>query len=359
VTTSSPQAAIVTGVAGQDGYFLTRELLHEGMVVHGVARRPIDVTAMLDSAGHGSQFVEHRLDVLDEEAISELVASVQPREIYNLAGQSSVAASFESPLETWRSNADGITILLEAVRRYAPDAKVYQASSGEMFGWEPGGRSMHTEASEMHPNSPYAAAKYAAHTLCGVYRQAHGLRIGCGIAFNHESHRRSGAFLTRKVIDHVKSVSGKDESNRELLRVGNLAAERDWGFAPEYVQGMVAILRQIELRAAHGLGRDDDVAANYRDYILATGRVHAVWELINRAFLLVGIELDWDRTSVDPRDWSARYASGRLAVVSDPALIRPADPITIEADPSMARRELGWKTDSTLDTFLQDMLVNG
>lgn len=295
----------------------------------------------------------------DEASVGRLIASTQPDEIYNLAGQSSVSASFAQPTESWRSNADAVAVLLEAIRREAPAARLYQSSSGEMFGSAPDGAPSHSEASPYRPQSPYAAAKTAAHLLCAAYRDAFGLRIACGILFNHESHRRSNGFLTRKVVDHVKRLRGADAAaDIQPLRIGNPAVQRDWGFAPEYVAGMLAILRQVSVRARLGGGPPEpDVAASYRDYVLATGRLHAVWQLVDGAFGLAGIELAWDRSSPDPLEWHARFRTNdRLAVVVDPALLRPSDPLSIAADPSRAERELGWSPSRALDTLLADML---
>ena len=355
------RVALVTGASGQDGFFLTRRLLEDGWIVHAVTRRPNIVAALARSPSEGERLAVHAVDILDAEAVARLIREAAPSEIYNLAGQSSVSRSFLEPEETWQTNAHAVMLLLDAVRRHAPEARVYQSSSGEMFGWLPGVSTMHDEDSRFLPQSPYAAAKAAAHLLCGTYRRAFGLRIACGILFNHESHRRPASFLTRKVVDHVRRLqaSSRESLPARPLAMGNLAAERDWGYAPDYVEGMMLVLRQVDVRATRRVVREPDVAGNYRDYVLASGRQHAVWQLVDMAFASAGIQLDWDRSSSDVRGWTACFRTdGRKAVIVDPALLRPSDPPSIAADPSRARAELGWRPRIGLDVILQDMLAH-
>jgi GDPmannose 4,6-dehydratase len=251
--------------------------------------------------------------------------------------------------------------MLEALRLDSPSTRFYQSSSSEMFGSVQGQTVVHDEASQLQPQSPYAATKAAAHLLCDGYRRAYDLRIACGILFNHESRRRPAAFLSRKVVDHVRRL--RLLSDRELrqappLAVGNLGAQRDWGFAPDYVDGIVRIARQIAVRAETlGTTPEQDVGSNYRDYVLGSGELHAVWELVDRAFALAGIELAWDRTIEDPIGWTARLRrTGTIAIVVDPRLIRPSDPKAILANPTRARRDLGWAPRPGIDRFLADML---
>jgi GDPmannose 4,6-dehydratase len=214
-----------------------------------------------------------------------------------------------------------------------------------MFGSIPGGEVVHDESSRLNPQSPYGAAKAAAHMLCRSYRESYGIRVACGILFNHESRLRGPRFLSRKVVDHVLAL--RSGANLAPLAVGNLKVQRDWGFAPDYVDGMTAILRQPAVSAE-----------SYRDYVLGTGRLYHVWELIDRAFALAGFELTWHLEDDDPTSWTAAFAdSGELAVVVDREFIRPADPRAIAADPSRARRELGWEPRTGLDVFLEDMLT--
>ena len=341
-----PGTAIVTGATGQDGYFLVRRLLAEGRTVYAAVR---DLDRAAQSFGDEEGLHVVRRDLGDPGPIRALIGDVRPEEMFNLAGESSVAASFRDPRVTWESNAHVVVHMLDAIRNDSPETRFYQASSGEMFGSLPGGEIVHDETSALNPQSPYAAAKAAAHMLCRSYRESYGVRIACGILFNHESHRRGPSFLSRKVVDHVQTLRTGAASGP--LALGNLKVQRDWGFAPDYVDGMLSILRQVQVRGVA------DEAASYRDYVLGTGRLHHVWELVDRAFRLGGFELAWRLEGEDPLAWGAVFAdSGAPAVTVDPGLIRPADPAAIAADPGRIEAELGWKPRPGLDGFLVEMM---
>jgi len=361
-TENRPPVAIVTGAAGQDGHYLIRRLVQDGFDVHGTIHRGASVhPSGRKTVAKGVAI--HELDLLNPAGYAELVALLKPDEFYNLAGMSSVASSFVDPAAAWCTNADAVEVMLEAVRRHSPATRFYQSSSSEMFGSVPGQESTHDEDSPLRPQSPYAAAKAAAHLLCVTYRSAYDLRVACGILFNHESSLRPATFLTRKVVDHVRALKGTTPAvarRMPPLAMGNMAARRDWGFAPDYVDGMRRIARQIEIRShVLGEGRDEDRGANYRDYVLGTGKLHTVWELVDRAFELVGLPVEWDLAG-DPSRWSARFrGTSSHAVVVDPAFIRPVDPSAIMADASRARTELGWKPRIGLDPFLFEMLEEG
>jgi len=341
-----PQTALVTGATGQDGWYLVNRLLADGWTVHAAVRDVDGAEAMF---GRHERLRAVRRDIRDPAPLRALVGDVRPEELYNLAGESSVGASFADPQATWESNAHVVVHLLDAVRLDSPLTRVYQASSGEMFGSVPGESIVHDETAALNPQSPYAAAKAAAHMLCRSYRESYGIRIACGILFNHESRRRGPQFLSRKVVDHVRALRAGRAAGP--LALGNLKAERDWGFAPDYVEGMVAILRQASVR-----GVPDD-ALSYCDYVLGTGQLHAVWELADRAFALAGYALEWQLDGDDPLAWGARFAdSDAPAVVVDPSFIRPSDPKAIAADPRRVAAELGWTPRPGLDRFLEDML---
>jgi GDPmannose 4,6-dehydratase len=351
---------MVTGAAGQDGRLLVRRLVDEGSVVHALTHEGSAESGGSPSPPSPSAAFTHRVDLLRPESIATLIATVRPDEFYNLAGLSSVAASFDDPWLAWRTNAEAVSVMLEAVRTGSPGTRFYQASSSEMFGGV-SEDDVRNESSPLRPESPYAAAKAAAHLLCNSYRESFGLRIACGVLFNHESRLRPTQFLTRKVADHVRRLNGRPgqiPSHHPPLRVGNLNARRDWGFAPEFVDGIVRILRQVEVRNA--LEPDCPIADNgteYRDYVLGTGHTWSVRDLVDRAFSLVGHDLAWDLSSTDQREWSAAFAStGATAVVVDPDVVRPTDPRSIRADPSAALRDLGWAPTVGLDSFLMDMI---
>ena len=365
--TEPASTAVVTGAGGQDGFYLVERLLADGCLVHATIRSGAPRTDLeaLPNAGH---LTIHELDVTDADAAGRLIADVRPDELYNLAGLSSVRQSFDDPSTAWRTNAQTVQGLLESLRTGSPATRFYQASSTDMFGSAAGDTTIHDERSAFRPQSPYAASKAAAHVLCDAYRRAFGLRIACGILSNHESRRRPASFLTAKVAAYVRELQarrtggglpGGDDATLEPLRVGNLRVRREWGFAPDYVDGMVRVCRQINVRAAVlGTPPDPDVGASYRDYVLGTGSQTAVWELIDRAFGIAGFELEWDRSSPDPADWTARIVeSGQLVVVVDPSVLRPTDPECIGTDPARARSELGWEPTAGLDAFLADMLA--
>src|SRR5262249_40152244 len=257
---------------------------------------------------HHPQLHAVRRDLRDPGPLCALVGDVRPEELYNLAGESSVSASFADPRATWEANAHVVVALLDAVRNDSPATRFYQSSSGEMFGSAPGAGVVHDESSALNPQSPYAAAKAAAHLLCRSYRESYNLRIACGILFNHESHRRGPQFISRKIVDHVHAL--QEGGDRSPLELGNLMVQRDWGFAPEYVDAMISILRQAEVRGV------PDEAHSYRDYVVGTGQLRHVWELADRAFALAGFTLTWHLDGHDPLEWSATFAD-----TGDPAVV--------------------------------------
>jgi GDPmannose 4,6-dehydratase len=293
--------ALITGVTGQDGSYLAELLLSKGYEVVGVVRR---------TSHHSYERIEHLLDrievvaadLLDQHSLTVVLQDTQPDEVYNLAAQSYVPTSWTQPVLTGEFTALGVTRILEAVRLVHPTAKFYQASSSEMFGRVT--ETPQRETTSFYPRSPYGVAKVYGHWITVNYRESYNLYAVSGILFNHESPRRGIEFVTRKVSDGVARI--KLGLAREL-RLGNLDARRDWGFAGDYVDAMWRMLQQ----------------PTPQDFVIGTGQTHSVRELVEAAFTYVG--LSW-------QDY----------VVTDPRYMRPAEVDLLLADPSKARKELGW-----------------
>jgi len=293
--------ALITGVTGQDGSYLAELLLAKGYEVVGMVRR---------TSHHSYERIEHLLDrievvaadLLDQHSLTVVLQDTRPDEVYNLAAQSYVPTSWTQPVLTGEFTALGVTRILEAIRLVHPTAKFYQASSSEMFGKVT--ETPQREGTSFYPRSPYGVAKVYGHWITVNYRESYGLYAVSGILFNHESPRRGIEFVTRKVTDAVARI--KLGLAREL-RLGNLEARRDWGFAGDYVDAMWRMLQ-----------RDKP-----QDYVVGSGETHSVRDLVDLAFSHVGL---------DYRDY----------VVSDPKFYRPAEVDLLLADPSKARRELGW-----------------
>jgi GDPmannose 4,6-dehydratase len=293
--------ALITGVTGQDGSYLAELLLAKGYEVVGVVRR---------TSHHSYERIEHLLDrievvaadLLDQHSLTVVLQESRPDEVYNLAAQSYVPTSWSQPVLTGEFTALGVTRILEAIRLAHPTARFYQASSSEMFGKVT--ESPQHEGTSFYPRSPYGVAKVYGHWITVNYRESYGLYAVSGILFNHESPRRGIEFVTRKVTDAVARI--KLGLAREL-RLGNLEARRDWGFAGDYVEAMWRMLQ-----------RDQP-----QDYVIGSGEAHSVRELVDLAFAHVGLDY-------------------RQYVVSDPKFYRPAEVDLLLADPSKARRELGW-----------------
>jgi GDPmannose 4,6-dehydratase len=293
--------ALITGVTGQDGSYLAEFLLAKGYEVAGMVRR---------TSHHSYERIEHLLDridivaadLLDQHSLTVVLQETRPDEVYNLAAQSYVPTSWSQPVLTGEFTALGVTRILEAIRLVHPAARFYQASSSEMFG--KASETPQREGTPFYPRSPYGVAKVYGHWITVNYRESYDLFAVSGILFNHESPRRGIEFVTRKVTDGVARI--KLGLAREL-RLGNLDARRDWGFAGDYVEAMWLMLQ-----------RDKP-----QDYVVGTGQTHSVRELVEIAFGHVGL---------DYRDF----------VVSDPKFYRPAEVDLLLADPSKARRELGW-----------------
>jgi GDPmannose 4,6-dehydratase len=294
--------ALITGITGQDGSYLAELLLEKGYRVIGIVRR--SSTTPYDRIEHLVDRVELvSADLLDQTSLTDVVHDHQPDEIYNLAAQSFVAASWTQPVLTGEFTALGVTRMLEAMKKTAPKARFYQASSSEMFGMVQ--QTPQRESTPFYPRSPYGVAKVYGHWITVNYRESYGLYAVSGILFNHESPRRGTEFVTRKVTDAVARIK---LGHQKELRLGNLDARRDWGYAGDYVEAMWMMLQQE---------RPDD-------YVVATGEMHTVRELCEIAFSHVG--LDW-----------------QSYVVQDQKFFRPAEVDLLVGDAAKARQKLGWR----------------
>ena len=317
------KTAFITGVTGQDGSYLAELLIAKGYMVHGLVRR---------SSSFNRGRIEHLLtngnlrlhygDVTDTLNINRLMAEIRPDEVYNLAAQSHVAVSFETPEYTGEADALGPLRILESIKAHdlTKTTRFYQASTSEMFGLV--AETPQRETTRFHPRSPYGVAKLYGHWVTLNYREAYGLFAVSGILFNHESPRRGENFVTRKItLSLARILAGK----QKRLALGNLDARRDWGHAADYVEGMWLMLQQ----------KKPD------DFVLATGEQHSVREFVERAFALAGITLAWKGKGRNEKGVDVK--SGKTLVEVDPHYWRPAEVDTLLGDASLARKKLGWK----------------
>jgi len=312
------KTALITGITGQDGSFLAELLLAQGYRVVGMTRRSsTDVHERIQHIVDDLELVSG--DLLDQSSISSIVAAVRPNEIYNLAAQSFVPTSWTQPVLTGQFTALGVTRVLEAVRSVDRGIRVYQASSSEMFGKV---KSVpQNEETPFYPRSPYGVAKVYGHWITVNYRESYGLFAVSGILFNHESERRGKEFVTRKISDGVARIK---LGLQEKLQLGNVEAQRDWGFAGDYVRAMWLMLQQP----------DPD------DYVVATGETHSVREFVEAAFTAAGLE-DWQQY-----------------VTTDPRFLRPTEVELLRGDATKARETLGWRPTVSFPQLVS-MMVEG
>jgi GDPmannose 4,6-dehydratase len=308
--------ALITGITGQDGSYLAELLLEKGYEVHGVVRR--SSTENFERIAHLSGQVQlHQADLLDQLSIIDVLKETKPDEVYNLAAMSFVPTSWKQPVLTGEFTAIGVTRMLEAIRLLGRDhIRFYQASSSEMFGKVV--EVPQKESTPFYPRSPYGVAKVYGHWITVNYRESYNMFCCSGILFNHESERRGREFVTRKVTDGVARIK---LGLAKCLKLGNLDAKRDWGFAGDYVRAMWLMLQQDQPD----------------DYVVATGQTHTVKRLVELAFGVVG--LDW-----------TKY------VEIDPALVRPAEVDLLIGDPSKARAKLGWSPQVTFEQLVERMV---
>jgi GDPmannose 4,6-dehydratase len=335
------KTALITGVTGQDGAYLAQLLLEKGYQVHGVKRRSSSFNTgriediYQDPHAENARFHLHYGDLTDSTNLIRLVQETQPDEIYNLAAQSHVAVSFETPEYTANSDGIGALRLLEAIRILGLEktTRFYQASTSELYGLVQ--EVPQSETTPFYPRSPYAAAKLYAYWIVVNYREAYGMHASNGILFNHESPLRGETFVTRKITRAAAAIS---LGRQDKLYLGNLDAKRDWGHAREYVRGMWLMLQQ-------------EVAD---DYVLATGETTPVRTFVEWAFDHVGIPLQWRGEGVAEKGYCAE--TGRCLIEVDPRYFRPTEVDLLIGDPTKAHEKLGWSHKMTVRDLARDMM---
>jgi GDPmannose 4,6-dehydratase len=338
----SDRIALITGVTGQDGAYLARLLLEKGYVVHGLKRRSSSFNTgriediYRDPHEAGARFHLHYGDLTDSTSLIRIVQETRPHEIYNLAAQSHVAVSFETPEYTANSDALGTLRLLEAIRILGMEksCRFYQASTSELYGLVQ--EVPQRESTPFYPRSPYAAAKLYAYWIVVNYREAYGIHASNGILFNHESPLRGETFVTRKITRAAAAIS---LGRQDKLYLGNLDAQRDWGHAREYVRGMWMMLQQDEPD----------------DYVLATGTTTSVRQFVEWAFADVGITLEWRGKGVEERGHDR--ADGHCLVEVDPRYFRPTEVDLLLGDPSKAHQKLGWRHETDVRELAREMVL--
>ena len=337
---STKKKALITGVTGQDGAYLSEFLLGKGYEVHGIKRRTsLFNTDRIDhliegEPGHDGRYVLHHGDMTDSSSLLRILQDVQPDEIYNLAAQSHVAVSFEEPEYTANSDALGALRLLEAIRilRLEKKSRFYQASTSELYGLVQ--ETPQTETTPFHPRSPYGVAKLYAYWITVNYREAYGLYACNGILFNHESPLRGETFVTRKITRGLARIKAGLEN---CLHLGNLDALRDWGHARDYVEMMWLMLQQD----------------TPEDFVIATGQQYSVRDFVNAAARELGMTLTWQGEGVKEK---AVDENGRTIVAVSERYFRPAEVETLLGDASKAREKLGWQPRVAFDDLVREMV---
>ncbi|HEY5653246.1 MAG TPA: GDP-mannose 4,6-dehydratase [Pontiella sp.] len=331
--------ALITGVNGQDGSYLTELLLEKGYQVHGIVRRTssfsrerIDPVYRQQKETSG-ELLLHYGDMGDEKNLRKLVETVRPDEVYHLASQSHVGISFDMPEYSTDVNAMGTLRILEAINDYCPESRFYQASTSELFG--DAEETPMTESTRFNPNSPYAVAKLYAYWMTVNYRRTYGMYACNGILFNHESPRRGENFVTRKITQTVARIA---HGQQEILSIGNMSALRDWGYAPDYVRAMWLMLQQKQAE----------------DFVIATGETHSVREFIEKAFSFINVDLKWEGDGVD--ECGVDASSGKVRVKVDSRYYRPIDVNRVQGNASKAKRVLGWEPQVRFDQLVKIMM---
>lgn len=330
--------ALITGITGQDGSYLTELLMAKGYEVHGIIRRASTFNThridhlYQDQLEGQPQMILHYGDMTDSSNLNRLIEKIEPSEIYNLAAQSHVQVSFEVPEYTAEADGIGVLRILDAIRETGVDARFYQASTSELYG-----KVMEvpqTETTPFYPRSPYAVAKQYGFWIVKNYRESYGLHASNGILFNHESPRRGETFVTRKITMAVARIS---RGLQKCLYMGNLNAYRDWGYAPDYVEMMWMMLQQD----------------TPDDYVVATNEMHTVREFIEKSFAHVNVEIVWEGEGVN--EVGKDKATGAIVVRMDERYYRPCEVEQLLGDPAKAKRQLGWEPRVKFEELVQIM----
>lgn len=327
------KTALITGITGQDGAYLAKFLIEKGYKVIGAMRRTASLNlARLAALGIDQDVAYVNFDVNELSNIMRILEQVQPDEIYNLAAQSFVQASFEQPLYTAQVSGVGTMRVLEAMRTLGSKAKFYQASTSEMFGRVQ--QTPQNETTPFYPRSPYGVAKLFAHWSVVNYREAYGLQASSGILFNHESPLRGMEFVTRKITSQLAKIVCEEEG---MLELGNLEAQRDWGYAPDYVEAMWLMAQQEKAG----------------DYVVATGQTHSVRSFVEMSCQVLGLDIEWQGEGKD--EVAIDRKSGRIIVKINPDFYRPAEVDLLIGDASKAGRELGWRPKTNFSELVRLM----
>lgn len=336
----SKKRALITGITGQDGSYLAEFLLEKGYEVHGLVRRASTfnrhniehIFKDTSKTGRGLTSHLHYGDMTDINSIISVLRAVEPHEIYNLAAQSHVKVSFEIPYYTAQSDAIGVLSLLEAVRILNISAKIYQASTSELYSGEEK-EAPQNEKTRFKPRSPYGVAKLYAFEIARIYRESYGIFTANGILFNHESPRRGYSFVSRKITHGAAEIK---LGLRETIFLGNLDAHRDWGYAKEYVEAMWMILQQKQPK----------------DLVIATGKTHSVRDFVDVVFKHAGMPLHWKGSGLNEKGIDS---NGTVRIAVDPAYFRPNEVAYLCGDASRARKELGWKAKTSFEALAKLM----
>ena len=331
--------ALITGVTGQDGSYLLEFLLKKGYQVHGLVRKSSSfntrrIDHIIESEKHKESFFFHYGDLTDPSSLNRLLEKVKPQEIYNLAAQSHVKVSFEIPDYTAQVDALGTLRMLDAIRETEINTKFYQASTSELFGNAK--EIPQNEKTPFQPRSPYGVAKLYAYWIVVNYREAYSLFACNGILFNHESPRRGKTFVTRKITYAVSKIS---KGLQDVLYLGNLDAKRDWGYAPEYCEGMWRMLQQ----------------ETPQDFVLATGKTSSVRKFVELAFKEVGIEIEWAGSGIN--EVGINRNNKKVVIKINKNYYRPTDVNILKGDFSRAKKELEWEPKTTLNNLIK-LMVN-